>query len=175
MPGRCQTSKGKMARRDVKILSPFVQPRRRHDLPRTISSPKLAEMAAFARLGRRLFSSAPAEVRVCDLSAALPPHGSISLRRSWSTLHYTSCMSSSAGRSVRPPVRDSVPVKILVSSLIAGAQMVPFAGYALPVQYPDGVLSSHLRTRQAGCASLFDVGHMGQIRWRGRDRAVITL
>lgn len=49
--------------------------------------------------------------------------------------------------------------------------MVPFAGYALPVQYPDGVLSSHLRTRQAGCASLFDVGHMGQIRWRGRDRA----
>ena len=72
---------------------------------------------------------------------------------------------------MRPPVRDSVPVKILVSSLIAGAQMVPFAGYALPVQYPDGVLSSHLRTRQAGCASLFDVGHMGQIRWRGRDRA----
>ena len=52
-----------------------------------------------------------------------------------------------------------------------GGKMVPFAGYALPVQYPDGVLASHLRTRQKGCASLFDVGHMGQIRWHGKDRA----
>jgi aminomethyltransferase len=44
-------------------------------------------------------------------------------------------------------------------------QLVPFAGYALPVQYPDGVLKSHLHTRAKGCASLFDVGHMGQIKW----------
>lgn len=50
-------------------------------------------------------------------------------------------------------------------------QMVPFAGYALPVQYPDGVLKSHLHTRAEGCSSLFDVGHMGQIKWRGKDRA----
>lgn len=49
--------------------------------------------------------------------------------------------------------------------------MVPFAGYSLPVQYPDGVLKSHLHTRAAGCASLFDVGHMGQIKWHGKDRA----
>ncbi len=49
--------------------------------------------------------------------------------------------------------------------------MVPFAGYSLPVQFPDGVLASHLRTRQKGCASLFDVGHMGQIKWHGKDRA----
>ncbi len=49
--------------------------------------------------------------------------------------------------------------------------MVPFAGYALPVQYPDGVLKSHLHTRAPGCASLFDVGHMGQIKWHGKDRA----
>jgi len=49
--------------------------------------------------------------------------------------------------------------------------MVPFAGYSLPVQYPDGVLKSHLHTRAEGCASLFDVGHMGQIKWYGKDRA----
>lgn len=47
--------------------------------------------------------------------------------------------------------------------------MVPFAGYTLPVQYKEGVLTSHLHTRAADSASLFDVGHMGQIRWHGKD------
>ncbi len=42
-----------------------------------------------------------------------------------------------------------------------GARMVPFAGYAMPVQYPDGVLKEHLHTRSA--AGLFDVSHMGQV------------
>ena len=48
-------------------------------------------------------------------------------------------------------------------------QMVPFAGYSLPVQYQEGVLQSHLHTRADDCASVFDVGHMGQIKWRGKD------
>ena len=52
-----------------------------------------------------------------------------------------------------------------------GGKMVPFAGYSLPVQYPAGVLKSHLHTRAPGCASLFDVGHMGQLLWRGSSRA----
>ncbi|MGE0421105.1 MAG: glycine cleavage system aminomethyltransferase GcvT [Reyranellaceae bacterium] len=43
-----------------------------------------------------------------------------------------------------------------------GAKMVPFAGYEMPVQYPQGVLGEHLHTR-ASCG-LFDVSHMGQIR-----------
>lgn len=42
----------------------------------------------------------------------------------------------------------------------AGAKMVPFAGYDMPVQYPDGVLKEHLHTRAR--AGLFDVSHMGQ-------------
>lgn len=42
----------------------------------------------------------------------------------------------------------------------AGARMVPFAGYAMPVQYPDGILTEHLWTREK--AGLFDVSHMGQ-------------
>ncbi len=47
----------------------------------------------------------------------------------------------------------------------AGARMVPFAGYAMPVQYKDGVLKEHLWTREN--AGLFDVSHMGQARLRG--------
>ncbi|WP_404381439.1 glycine cleavage system aminomethyltransferase GcvT [Caenispirillum salinarum] len=50
-----------------------------------------------------------------------------------------------------------------------GAKMVPFAGYAMPVQYPMGVLKEHLHTRQA--AGLFDVSHMGQCRIHGENRA----
>ena len=42
----------------------------------------------------------------------------------------------------------------------AGAKMVPFAGYEMPVQYPIGVLKEHLWTRAK--AGLFDVSHMGQ-------------
>jgi len=42
----------------------------------------------------------------------------------------------------------------------AGAKMVPFAGYAMPVQYPSGILKEHLHTREH--AGLFDVSHMGQ-------------
>ena len=42
----------------------------------------------------------------------------------------------------------------------AGARMVPFAGYAMPVQYPTGVMAEHKWTRAH--AGLFDVSHMGQ-------------
>jgi len=51
----------------------------------------------------------------------------------------------------------------------AGARMVPFAGYHMPVQYKDGVLKEHLWTREH--AGLFDVSHMGQARLRGADPA----
>jgi aminomethyltransferase len=50
-----------------------------------------------------------------------------------------------------------------------GAKMVPFAGYAMPVQYPTGVLKEHLHTRAA--AGLFDVSHMGQAFLSGTDPA----
>lgn len=43
--------------------------------------------------------------------------------------------------------------------LVAGARMVPFAGYDMPVQYRDGVLKEHLWTRDH--AGAFDVSHMG--------------
>lgn len=50
-----------------------------------------------------------------------------------------------------------------------GAKMVPFAGYAMPVQYPDGILKEHLHTRAH--AGLFDVSHMGQAFLKG-EKAV---
>ena len=49
--------------------------------------------------------------------------------------------------------------------LALGAKMVPFAGYAMPVQYPLGVLKEHNHCREQ--AGLFDVSHMGQVRIKG--------
>lgn len=50
-----------------------------------------------------------------------------------------------------------------------GGKMVPFAGYAMPVQYPMGVLQEHIHTREK--AGLFDVSHMGQVIVTGDDFA----
>ncbi len=48
-----------------------------------------------------------------------------------------------------------------------GAKMAPFAGYDMPISYPDGVLREHLHTRAE--AGLFDVSHMGQISVRPKS------
>ena len=50
-----------------------------------------------------------------------------------------------------------------------GARMVPFAGYAMPVQYAAGLMAEHKHCRDS--ASLFDVSHMGQLRLMGADAA----
>jgi aminomethyltransferase len=50
-----------------------------------------------------------------------------------------------------------------------GARMVPFAGYAMPVQYPAGLMAEHQHTRAS--AGLFDVSHMGQLRLAGPQAA----
>lgn len=49
----------------------------------------------------------------------------------------------------------------------SGGKMVPFAGYAMPVQYPLGIMKEHLHTREK--AGLFDVSHMGQAYVRSKD------
>ena len=46
-----------------------------------------------------------------------------------------------------------------------GARMVPFAGYAMPIQYPGGIRAEHAAVRAA--AGLFDVSHMGEFTVRG--------
>jgi len=47
----------------------------------------------------------------------------------------------------------------------AGARMVDFGGWRMPVQYADGIIAEHLWTRKH--ASLFDVSHMGRLVFRG--------
>jgi aminomethyltransferase len=50
-----------------------------------------------------------------------------------------------------------------------GARMVPFAGYAMPVQYQAGIIAEHQHCRQK--AALFDVSHMGQATLHGAEAA----
>jgi len=38
-------------------------------------------------------------------------------------------------------------------------KMVPFAGYEMPVLYPEGIIKEHLFCRES--VGLFDVSHMG--------------
>lgn len=49
----------------------------------------------------------------------------------------------------------------------AGGKMTAFAGYALPVQFPAGIITEHTHVRTA--AGLFDVSHMGQAWLRAGD------
>ena len=46
----------------------------------------------------------------------------------------------------------------------AGAKMVPFAGWDMPVEY-DGIREEHIAVRTH--AGIFDVSHMGQIEVEG--------
>ena len=48
--------------------------------------------------------------------------------------------------------------------IAAGARMVPFAGWEMPVQY-EGVIPEHLAVR-ADCG-VFDVSHMGELEVEG--------
>src|SRR5262245_49227246 len=65
----------------------------------------------------------------------------------------------------RPVMADEAHTDLKHTPLFAlnaelGGKMVPFAGYAMPVQFPTGILKEHLHARAA--AGLFDVSHMGQ-------------
>ena len=50
----------------------------------------------------------------------------------------------------------------------AGARLVPFAGWEMPVEY-DGIRAEHLRVRSA--CGVFDVSHMGEIETEGPQAA----
>ena len=50
----------------------------------------------------------------------------------------------------------------------AGASMVDFGGWEMPVQYPTGIVAEHLYTRHF--CSLFDVSHMGRLLIQGPER-----
>src|ERR1700759_4013588 len=58
----------------------------------------------------------------------------------------------------RTPLRDR--------HVAAGAKLVPFAGWEMPVQYA-GIREEHLAVRSH--AGVFDVSHMGEIETSGPD------
>ena len=47
----------------------------------------------------------------------------------------------------------------------AGAKMVPFGGWDMPVQYADGIISEVKAVRNS--AGMFDVSHMGRLEFEG--------
>lgn len=49
-----------------------------------------------------------------------------------------------------------------------GAKMVPFAGFNMPIQYPDGITHEHEVVREG--VGVFDVSHMGEI-WVTGEKA----
>jgi aminomethyltransferase len=49
--------------------------------------------------------------------------------------------------------------------IAAGARMVPFAGWNMPVQYTEGIIAEHNHTREH--VSLFDICHMGEFKVKG--------
>ncbi len=48
-----------------------------------------------------------------------------------------------------------------------GGKLVEFAGFDMPVQY-EGIVAEHTATRTA--AGLFDISHMGRLRFDGREQ-----
>ncbi len=63
----------------------------------------------------------------------------------------------------RTPLRD-VHVK-------AGAKMVPFGGWDMPVQY-TGIIEEHRTVRRA--VGLFDISHMGEFEIQGKDALAVV-
>ena len=47
----------------------------------------------------------------------------------------------------------------------AGAKIIDFGGWLMPVSYPSGIIDEHRATRSA--IGVFDVSHMGEVHFRG--------
>jgi aminomethyltransferase len=83
-------------------------------------------------------------------------------------------------QATAPPAADApaaAPAPLLNTPLHAlhvarGGRMVPFAGYEMPVQYPDGIIAEHNHVRRE--TGLFDVSHMGQAFLVGADHETVA-
>jgi aminomethyltransferase len=53
----------------------------------------------------------------------------------------------------------------------AGAKLVEFAGWEMPIQYPTGVRNEHMAVRER--CGIFDVSHMGEIETAGPGAAAL--
>jgi aminomethyltransferase len=66
-------------------------------------------------------------------------------------------MAAGADTLKRTPLHDR--------HVAAGARLVPFAGWEMPVHYPAGIRAEHTAVREK--AGVFDVSHMGEIETTG--------
>ncbi len=64
-----------------------------------------------------------------------------------------------------PPTLKRTP--LFDAHVRAGAKLVPFGGWEMPVQYGDGIRAEHLAVRNA--TGIFDVSHMGEVAISGPD------
>ena len=81
------------------------------------------------------------------------------------------CSSVSAMRGSIVPAVEAGTLKrtpLYGAHVAAGAKLVPFAGWEMPVEY-DGIKAEHLRVRSA--CGVFDVSHMGEIETEGPQAA----
>ena len=51
------------------------------------------------------------------------------------------------------------------------AKFVNFAGWSMPIQFPDGIINEHISTRSS--CGLFDISHMGQILIDGEESRLL--
>ena len=61
-----------------------------------------------------------------------------------------------------------IPIKetaLYNSHVQLGAKLVPFAGYKMPVSYPNGIQSEYFAVRDE--VGIFDVSHMGEFTISG--------
>ena len=86
------------------------------------------------------------DARRTQLATAARAHGSASLDRVTTTLRRT---------------------PLFERHIDAGAKLVPFGGWEMPVQYSAGVRAEHEAVR--GAVGVFDVSHMGQVEVHGPD------
>ena len=56
--------------------------------------------------------------------------------------------------------------------LEAGAKMVSFAGFEMPIQYPAGIIEEHKTVRSG--VGVFDVSHMGEFDVQGADALALV-
>src|SRR5918912_3377586 len=72
-------------------------------------------------------------------------------------------MAAGADTLKRTPLHDR--------HVAAGARLVPFAGWEMPVQYPAGIRAEHTAVRER--AGIFDVSHMGEIETAGPEAEAV--
>jgi aminomethyltransferase len=63
--------------------------------------------------------------------------------------------------------RDVQKTALYAEHVAAGARLIDFAGFLMPIQY-SGIIEEHRAVRQA--MGMFDLSHMGELRVTGGDR-----